>query len=166
MARSHLRLDLLDRRAHADGIDRAVGGDRADHHRHVVFAALAVGDVGEEERLALRLGHAADEFPAHQRMKLRILVDLLGDGDEKALRLERVEMVVEIGIIARRRTHSVAPQLQSMLKMRAAVSPRIARRSATVSGVSSTTFTGSGSPIGNGKSEPRQTLSVPATSQR
>ena len=51
---SHLRLDFFDRHAHADAVDRAVGRDRADHDRHRVFAAAAVDDIGEQERLARR----------------------------------------------------------------------------------------------------------------
>src|SRR2546429_3559534 len=44
--------------------------DRADHHRHRILAAAAVGDVGEEEGLARALFDAADELPAHQRVQL------------------------------------------------------------------------------------------------
>ena len=61
-------LDLIHRRLHADGIDFAIGGDGADHHGHVVFAAQTIHDIGEQEGLALGLVDAAHELPAHQRM--------------------------------------------------------------------------------------------------
>ena len=67
--------DLLDLAAHADGVDLRRRRQRADHDRNVVFAALGVGDVGEDEGAALVLRHAADELPAHQRMQLGVLVD-------------------------------------------------------------------------------------------
>ena len=59
-------------------IDLGRGRERADHHRHVVAAALGVDHVGEQERAALVLRHAAEELPAHQRMQLGVLVDRRG----------------------------------------------------------------------------------------
>src|SRR5262249_40906055 len=55
---------LLERAAKPDAIDLAVGRKPADQHRDVVFAALAVDHIGEQERLAVLLGDAATELPA------------------------------------------------------------------------------------------------------
>ena len=74
-ARDPARVDLLERAADADAIDLAIGGEPADQHRDVVLAPLAVDDVGEQERLAVLLGDAAAELPAHQRVHLGVLVD-------------------------------------------------------------------------------------------
>ncbi len=92
------RLDLRYRGAHADAVDGAVGGDGADHDGDVVFAAVPVMDVGEEERLALGLVQPADELPAHQRVQLGILVDRPVDGQEKSRLPERRQMLVQIGV--------------------------------------------------------------------
>ncbi len=78
-----LRLDVLDRRIHADAVDRPVRRDRPDHDGDIEFAAAAVGHVGEQEGLALRFIHAADELPAHQRMQFGVLVDRPVDGEQK-----------------------------------------------------------------------------------
>ena len=58
-------------------------------------------DVGEQERLALCLVHAADELPAHQRMQLGILVDRPVDREQQAALTQRIEMLVQIAIAAR-----------------------------------------------------------------
>src|SRR5256885_8512833 len=47
-------------------VNVAAGGERTDHNRDIVFAALAVGDVGEQERFAVALGDAAAELPAYR----------------------------------------------------------------------------------------------------
>ena len=104
-----LGLDVLDLRAHADAVDLRVGGDRADHDRHVVFAPAPVDDVGEQERLALVLVDAADELPAHQRMQFGILVDRPVDGAQQAALLQRLQMLVQIAIASRRLRHGVFP---------------------------------------------------------
>ena len=88
--------DLLDLAAHADGVDLRRRRQRADHDRNVVFAALGVGDVGEDEGAALVLGHAADELPAHQRMQLGVLVDRGVDALDQAGGFEIGEMILEI----------------------------------------------------------------------
>jgi len=88
--------DLLDLAAHADGINLRRRRQRADHDWDVVFAALGVGDVGEDESAALGLRHAADELPAHQRMQLGILVDRCVDARHQAGGFEIGEMILEI----------------------------------------------------------------------
>ena len=88
--------DLFDGLAHADGVDLRVGRQRADHHRHVVFLAAAVDHVGEQERAALVLRHAADELPADERMQLGVLVDRPVDARHQPGRLQRREMLLEV----------------------------------------------------------------------
>src|SRR5256885_13744843 len=88
--------DVLDLSPHALRIDACRSRERAEHDRNVVFLALAIDDIGEEKRLALLFRHAADELPAHQRMKLGILVDRPVDADEQALRFEIGEMLLKI----------------------------------------------------------------------
>ena len=88
--------DLLDLAAHADGINLRRRRQRADHDRDVVFAALGVGDVGEDEGAAFFLRHAADELPAHQRMQLGVLVDRGVDARDQAGGFEIGEMILEI----------------------------------------------------------------------
>ena len=61
--------------AHAHRVDARARRQRAEQHRHVVAAALGVDDVGEQERLALVLGDAAEELQAHERLQLAVLVD-------------------------------------------------------------------------------------------
>jgi hypothetical protein len=85
---------FLDRHAHADAVDRAVRGNRADHHGHRVFAAMRVDDVGKQKRFALGFLNAADELPAHQRVQLGVLVDRLVDRQQQALRFQGCEMGV------------------------------------------------------------------------
>ena len=99
------RVDLLERAADADAVDFAVGGEPADQHRDVVLAALAVDDVGEQERLAVLLLDAAAELPAHQRVHLGVLVDRPVDRDQQPGLVERADVVVQVGIGAR----AVAP---------------------------------------------------------
>ena len=91
-------VDLLELAADADAVDLAVGGEPADQHRDVVLAALGVGDVGEQERLAVLLLDAAAELPAHQRVHLGVLVDRPIDADELAGFLQRADVVVQVGI--------------------------------------------------------------------
>ncbi len=96
-------VDLLQLAADADPINFPVGGEHADGDRNVVFALLAVGDVGEQERLAVLLLDAAAELPAHQGVHLGVLVDRPVYGDEQAGRIERADVVVQVRIGARRR---------------------------------------------------------------
>ena len=88
--------DVLDRPAHADGIDSRRRRERADRDWHVVAAALAVGDVGEQERAPFVLQQAALELPAHQRMQLGVLVDRPIDATEKTRRFEPRQMLLKI----------------------------------------------------------------------
>ena len=93
--------DLLDRAAHAERVDRGRRRQRADHHRHVVFAALGVDDVGEQEGAALILRHAADELPAHQRDELGVLVDRPVDADEQPGGFQIGQMLLQVETRAR-----------------------------------------------------------------
>ena len=95
-------VDLVEGAAHADAIDLAARRQHADRDGDVIFAALGIDDVAEEERLAVLLGDAAAELPAHQRVHLAVLVDRAIDGDEQPGLLERLQMVVQIGIAALR----------------------------------------------------------------
>ena len=88
--------DVLDRPPHADGINPRRRRQRADRHRHVVAAAFAVRDVGEQKCAALVFAQAALELPAHQRMQLGVFVDRPVDAREQALGLEPRQMLLEI----------------------------------------------------------------------
>src|SRR5262249_23941521 len=90
------RLDLVDRAAHADGVDLRRGGERADRDRKVVAAAGTVDHVGEQEGAPLALGEAGLEMPAHPRMQRGVLVDRTVDADQQPLRIERGEMGLEV----------------------------------------------------------------------
>jgi hypothetical protein len=92
--------DRIERTAHAYAIDFPVGSKPADQHRNVVFSALAVGDIGEQESLAVPFLDAAAELPAHQWVHLGILVDGPRDRDQEPCRVERAHMIVQIGILA------------------------------------------------------------------
>ena len=92
------RVDLLERAADADAIDLAIGGEAADQYRNVVLAPLAVDHIGEQERLAVLLCDAAAELPAHQRVHFRVLVDRPVDPDQQPGRVERTDVVVQVGI--------------------------------------------------------------------
>ena len=96
-------------------VDRRIGGDGADHHRNIVFAAARIDDVGEQEGLTLRLVEAADELPAHQRVQLCILVDRPVDGAQQAALLKDVKMLVKIAVAARRLRHVVFPGTREVL---------------------------------------------------
>ena len=92
--------DLVDGNPHADRIDRRVGRERADRDREVVAAPVGVDHVGEQERLAVGFRQAAAELPADQRVEHGILVHLAVDPVEQTGRVERREMVLEIGVAA------------------------------------------------------------------
>ena len=53
-------------------------------------------NIGEQKSSAVVFRHAADELAAHQRMKLRVLVDLLVDFDQKTTLLEIDEMGLKV----------------------------------------------------------------------
>ena len=95
------RADLFERLAEADAVDVAVGGEARDQHRDVEAAALGVGRLGEQERLALRLRDAAAILPAHQRVHLGVFVDRLVDHDQATGARQRQHVLVQIGIAAR-----------------------------------------------------------------
>lgn len=67
----------------------------------VAFAAFGVDDVGEEERPALLIRHAALELPSDQSMQLGILVDRAVDPDEQVARLKLLQMSLGIGLGSR-----------------------------------------------------------------
>ena len=88
--------DVRDLGAHAERIDLRRRRDRADDHRHVVFAAGGVDDVGEQEGAALGLRDAADELQSHQRMQLGVLVDRMIDARQQAPGLEVGEVLLQV----------------------------------------------------------------------
>jgi hypothetical protein len=88
--------DVLDRGPHANRIDFRRGGDGADHHRHVVFAAGRINDIGEQERAALGFRNPTDKLQAHQGVQLGVLVDRMVDPGHEAPRLEVGEMLLQI----------------------------------------------------------------------
>ncbi len=88
--------DVLDRPPHADGIDFRRGRERADRDWRVVAAALAVGDVGKDERAPFVLPQAALKLPTHQRMQLGVLVDRPIDATEKTRRFEPRQMLLKV----------------------------------------------------------------------
>src|SRR4029077_7377204 len=90
--------DLVERAAHAHAINLAARRERADHPRGGVAPGPRGHPSREEKRLALALLDAAAELPAHQRMQLGVLVDRALDGNQQAGALQRIEMVVQVGI--------------------------------------------------------------------
>ena len=88
--------DLVDRTAHADGVDLGRGGERADRDRNVVAAARAVDYVGKKKSATLVFGEAALELPAHQRVQLAVLVDRAVDAGDEAALFEPAQMLLEI----------------------------------------------------------------------
>ena len=85
-----------------DDAERLLRGFMARAYRRPVREAdvqLFLGLI--KQRLAIGLVDAADELPAHERMKLAILVDGTIDGDEQALLAQRVEMIVQVAVVAR-----------------------------------------------------------------
>src|SRR5712692_3839213 len=101
-------VDSVQGAAHADAVDFAARGERADRDRDIVFAALRVGHLGEQERFSVRLLDTAAELPAHQRMHLGVLVDRPIDRYEQPRALEGLEVLVEVGIGAPRRGARIA----------------------------------------------------------
>src|SRR5712692_120493 len=91
---------LLQVAAHAEAVDLPAGGKRADHDRYVVLVPLAVGDVGEQERLPVPLLDAAAKLPADQRVHFRVLVDRALDRDQQACFPERFQVLVQVRIAA------------------------------------------------------------------
>ncbi len=95
-------VDFVKAAADADAIDFPVRGEHADRDRNVVFALFAVDHVGEQESLAIPLLDAAAELPAHQRVHFGVLVDRPVDGDEQVGLIERLDVIVQVRIAARR----------------------------------------------------------------
>src|SRR5262249_51439435 len=91
-------LDMIDVATDTNAVDLPIGGKDADRDRNVVAAARAVGDVLEQERLALRLRDASTELPAHERVHFGILVDRPLHANEEAVLLERGDMRVNVRI--------------------------------------------------------------------
>ena len=89
--------DLLDRTAHADRIDLRRGRQRAHRHRHVEAAPVGADHIGEQEGAALVLVEAALELPAHQRVKLGVLVDLAVDAHQEPGGIEPRQVLLEVG---------------------------------------------------------------------
>ena len=88
--------DVLDRPAHAERIDVRRGRKRADRDRHIEAPAVGADHIGEQEGAPLLLVKAALELPAHQRMKLGVLVDRALDAHQQAGGFEIGEMLLEI----------------------------------------------------------------------
>ncbi len=99
------RLHLFRRAAHAETVDFAISGERADDHRKRILAAAAVNDVGEQKGLALGFLDAADELPAHEWMQFRVFVDGTVYGQQQSPLLQCLEMLMQVGVAARRFGH-------------------------------------------------------------
>ncbi len=97
------RVDLIEIAAQSDAVDFPVRRKAADDDGDVVALAFAVDDIGKEKGLALTLRKAAAKLPAHQRMHFRVFVDRAVDPDQLSRLFKRSDMIVEIGIRARRR---------------------------------------------------------------
>ena len=64
------------------------------------MAAFGVDHVVEEEGLAVGLGNAAAELPAHQWVQLGVLVDLAVNRDEQAGAVEFGQVFVQVAVAA------------------------------------------------------------------
>ena len=98
-------LDLVQRHAHAHLVDPGVGREAAYQDRDVEIPPLGIGDVGEQERLAVLGVDPAAELPAHQRVHLGVLVDPPVDLDQQPGLAQRRDMFVEIVVTPRRHRH-------------------------------------------------------------
>lgn len=90
--------DFLDRALQAKRIDVRGAGHRAQHQRHVVRAALGIGDVLEQPSLAVLL-FKTPELQPHQRVHLRVLVDRPGDALQLAGPLQGVDVLAQITVV-------------------------------------------------------------------
>ena len=122
-------LDLGQRDAHPHLVDLAVGRETADQDRDVELPPLGIGDVGEQERLAVLGVDPATELPAHQRVHLGVLVDPPVDLDQQAGFAQRRDMLVEIAVAPRRRRHGRWTPSAAPAGAREIVGP-VAKRSA------------------------------------
>ena len=94
-------LHFFRRCVHAEAVNAPVARERADDDRILVAPAFGIDDVREQERFALMLFDAAHILPAHERMKLGILVDWPVYRQQQALLAQRLEMLVQIRVSAR-----------------------------------------------------------------
>src|SRR5262249_24413992 len=146
-------VDLVERAAHADAVDLAACGERADHDRNVVLPLLAVDDAAEEKRLAVRRLDTAAELPADQGGHLGVLVARPVDRHEETRAIERLEVLVEVGIAARGASSTLALRLRFRFRIhsgrrvyqRSEANIATPRRSASANS-SSRTAAGSGMP--------------------
>ena len=92
------RADLVRRMAKPDLVDFGARPHGPDHHRHVVDLAFAVSNVGEQHGPAIRLGDAAAELPAHQRMQFGVLVDRDIDAQQEPGAIQRVQLIMQVHV--------------------------------------------------------------------
>src|SRR6185295_18582356 len=85
-----------------DLIDFPAPAHCADDHGDVVFLALSIDDIRKQHGLAVVLIESAAELPSHQGMDFSILVDRNVDLQQQTYFIERVELVVKIGVRTRR----------------------------------------------------------------
>ena len=90
--------NLVHRALQPNGVHLWRRRQRGHRHRHVVAAAVTVGHVLEQEGLALGLGEAAAELPAHQRVHFRILVDGMPDAQQQSGGLQVGQVFLKVGI--------------------------------------------------------------------
>ena len=88
--------EVLNGYAHAYGVDLVGGGKRAHHDGDVVFLAAGAHHIGEQESATCFLRKIADELPAHQGMKLRVLADRAINTDQKPFFLQPGQMLLKI----------------------------------------------------------------------
>ena len=103
--RLRLRPELIDFcriGAETDAVDTPVRRQNPDGDRDIVALAASVHRLLEQERLAVFLFDAAAKLPAHQRMHLLVFVHRLFDPYQQALSFELLQVIVQIGIPARR----------------------------------------------------------------
>ena len=103
--RFRLRPELIDFGrigAETDAVDTPVRRQNTDGDRNIVALALGVHRLFEQKCLAVFLFDAAAKLPAHQRMHLLVFVHRLFDPDQQALSFELLQVIVQIGITARR----------------------------------------------------------------
>ena len=87
--------------AERDGVDLVAAG-RGGHRdvaRSLVVVALAVHYVGEVEALAVLGLDVRDVAPAHERVQVPILVDLVSDGIQQAVTVETFQVILQVRII-------------------------------------------------------------------
>ncbi len=88
--------------AETDAVDAPVRRENTDGNRNIVALALGVHRLFEQKCLAVFLFDAAAKLPAHQRMHLLVFVHRFFDADQQAFAFELLQVIVQIGISARR----------------------------------------------------------------